>query len=184
MAVTVTPETFTMVLFDQPTIVAEIERVAGLLGVPADEAITVGVDEAVPVGRAWLTSLDPIGIEVEGGAFEDPRHPRQLSTVAVADVVGRLMFQALDRRDPAFGPVPADDELSLAHRVAWDTYALGRLSRLGFDSQRQRRIYGFRNRHGFTDVADEAFAQLWDGSGLTWADLTRLSDDAAAVRAG
>ena len=184
MTVTVTPETFTMVLFDQPAIVAEVERVAGLVGVPADEAVTIAVDEAAPVARAWLTSVDPIAIEVEGGAFEDPRHPRQLSTAAVADTVGRLMFQALDRRDPAFGPVPADDELTMAHRVAWDTYAIGRLNRLGFEGQRQRRVYGFRNRHGFTDVADEAFAQLWDGTGLSWADLTRLSDDAAAVRAG
>ena len=39
MAATVTHETFTMVLFDQPTIVAEVERVAALVGVPADEAV-------------------------------------------------------------------------------------------------------------------------------------------------
>jgi hypothetical protein len=182
MATTVTPETFTMVLFDQPTIVAEVERVAALVGVPAGEEVRVAVDEAVPVARAHLASIEPIVIEVDGGAFEDPRHPRQLSTAAVADTVGRLMLQALDRRDPAFGPVPDDPEVTMAHRVAWDVYAVGRLNRLGLEGQRQRRVYGFRNRHGFTDVADEAFAQLWDGSDLTWLDVTRLSDHALAAR--
>ena len=72
--------------------------------------------------------------------------------------------------------------MDLAHRVAWDVYAVGRLQQLGYDSQRQRRLYGFRNRHGFTDAADAAFEQLWTSSDLTWDDLTRLSDDAAAVR--
>jgi hypothetical protein len=182
MAATVTPETFTMVLFDQPTIVAEVERIAALVGVPAGEDVQVVVDEAAPIARARLTSVEPLAIEVEGGAFEDPRHPRQLSEAAVADTVGRLLLQGLDRRDPSFGPVPDDADLSLAHRVAWDVYAVGRLVRLGLDGQRQRRLYAFRNRHGFTDVADDAFARLWDGSGLTWADVTRLSDDALAAR--
>ena len=77
---------------------------------------------------------------------------------------------------------PDYDAVGLAHRVAWDTYAVGRLVRLGLDGQRQRRLYAFRNRHGFTDVADEAFACLWDGADLSWADVTRLSDDAAAAR--
>jgi len=182
MATTVTPETFTMVLFDQPTIVAEVERVAALVGVPTGEDVLVVVDEAAPIARAHLSSVEPLVIEVEGGAFEDPRHPRQLSEAAVGVTVGRLLLQGLDRRDPAFGPVPDDDAIGLAHRVAWDTYAVGRLVRLGLDGQRQRRLYAFRNRHGFTDVADEAFARLWDGADLSWADVTRLSDDAAAAR--
>lgn len=184
MAASVSPETFTMVLFDQPAIVAEVERIAALVGVPSGEDVRVVIDEAVPVARAHLASVDPLVLEVEGGAFEDPRHPRQLSEAAVADTVGRLLLQALDRRNAAFGEVPADVDIPLAHRVAWDVYAVGRLQRLGLDGQRQRRIYGFRNRHGFTDVADEAFARLWDGTDLTWADITRLSDDALAARTG
>ena len=44
-------------------------------------------------------------------------------------VVGRLILQALDRRDPAFGDPPPDDAMPVAHRVAWDVYALGRLGR-------------------------------------------------------
>jgi hypothetical protein len=182
MTVTVTPESFTMVLFDQPTIVATIERVAGLIGLPDDEEIRVEVDEAGPIARAELSSLDPIVISAEGGSFEDPRHPRQLSVSAVAITVGRLLMQAVDRRSPAFGDPPADADLVLAHRVAWDVYAVGRLDRLGLDGQRQRRLYAFRNRVGFTDVADEAFTRLWTGSDLTWADLIQISDDALAVR--
>ena len=184
MAVTVTPETFTMVLFDQPTIVAEVERVAGLIGLPADEDIRVEIDEISPIARAELISIDPIVITTEGGSFEDPRHPRQLSESAVAATVGRLLLQAADRRDPAFGDPPADDAMPLTHRVAWDVYALGRLDRLGIDGQQGRRLYAFRNRVGFTDVADESFTRLWTGSGLTWDDVTRLSDDALAVRTG
>lgn len=182
MTVTVTPETFTMVLFDQPTIVATVERVAGLIGIPDDEAIRVEVDEAGPIARAELASVDPIVISAEGGSFEDPRHPRQLSESAVAVTVGRLLLQAVDRRSPTFGDPPADADLPLAHRVAWDVYAVGRLDRLGFDGQRQRRLYAFRNRVGFTDVADEAFTRLWAGSDLTWDDVTRIADDALAVR--
>jgi hypothetical protein len=182
MTVTVTPESFTMVLFDQPTIVATVERVAGLIGIPDTEEIRVEIDEAGPIARAELSSIDPIVISAEGGSFEDPRHPRQLSESAVAVTVGRLLLQAMDRRSPAFGDPPPDDGLSLAHRVAWDVYAVGRLERLGFEGQRQRRVYAFRNRVGFTDVADEAFTRLWTGSDLTWADITSISDEALAVR--
>ena len=48
--------------------------------------------------------------------------------------------------------------------------------------QRQRRLYQFRNRHGFTDVADAVFQRLWEGEGLTWADLERACDETAAAK--
>jgi hypothetical protein len=73
--------------------------------------------------------------------------------------------------------------VALAHRVAWDVYAVGRLDRLGHRSQRQRRLYHFRNRHGFTDEADAAFERLWTADGLTWAQITALSDGALAAAA-
>ena len=62
-------------------------------------------------------------------------------------------------------------------RVAWDVYCIGRLVRLGFKhyDNRQRWLYHFRNRHGFTDAADDAFERLWTGDDLTWADITALS---------
>ena len=178
--VTVTPETFTMVIYDHDAIAAAVDEVAAAVGL--DDEVRVEVDEANPLARTHLLSADPVVIAVDGGAFEDPRHPRQLSTDSVSVVVGRLILQALDRRDPAFGDPPPEDAMPVAHRVAWDVYALGRLARKGYPAQRQRRLYNFRNRHGFTDVADAAFDRLWTGDGLTWADIVALSDRAAAAR--
>jgi hypothetical protein len=93
------------------------------------------------------------------------------------------LFRVRDRRDPAFGDAPPDDELPLAYSVSWDVYSVGRLVRLGYRhyDNRQRRLYHFRNRHGFTDAADEAFDRLWTGDGLAWADICALSDRAAAA---
>ena len=181
--VTVTPESFTMVLFDHDAIVAAAGQVADAVGLPADEELRVEVDEANPLARTHLLSVEPVVLAVDGGAFEDPRHPRELDTSAVAVVVGRLVLEALDRRDPAFGEAPPDDALSVPHRVAWDVYALGRLDRLGYPAQRQRRLYNFRNRHGFTDAGDAAFEALWTGEHLGWADIERLSDEARALPA-
>ncbi|MBV9952351.1 MAG: hypothetical protein JO291_10400, partial [Acidimicrobiia bacterium] len=136
-----------------------------------------------PLGRVRVESLDPIRINVEGGAFENPQHLRKLSPDRVIDVLGVHLFQARDRLDPAFGGPALDDDVALAHRVAWDVYAVGRLDRLGHRSQRQRRLYHFRNRHGFTDEADAAFDRLWTGENLTWSEITALSDEAAAAAA-
>jgi hypothetical protein len=41
--------------------------------------------------------------------------------------------------------------------AAWETYCVGRLGGLGIEVNEQRWRYNFRNRHGFTDEADEAF---------------------------
>jgi hypothetical protein len=178
MAVTVTPETFTMVGYDGGAIASIAERLIADVGLPAECDVHIRVDETTPLGRAKITSLEPVTIEAESGAFEDPKKPRQLSDVGTADVLGRLLFQVRDRLDPAFGNPPADDEMSLPLSVAWDVYAVGRLARLGYHSQRQRRLYHFRNRHGFTDVADGAFEELWTSSALTWTDIERVSTEA------
>jgi hypothetical protein len=182
--ITVTPESFTMVLFDHDAIVAAVDQVASSVGLATDDDLLVEVDEANPLARSRLTSVDPIVIAADGGAFEDPRHPRQLSTTAVSVVVGRLLLQALDRRDPDFGAPASDDAISIPHRVAWDIYALGRLARRGYPAQRQRRLYTFRNRHGFTDAADSAFERLWTSERLTWDEIVVCSDGASAVRSG
>jgi hypothetical protein len=176
---TVTPESFSMVLFDHDEIAAVVDEVATAVGLGSADEIRVEVDESNPLTRTHLLSSDPVVIAVDGGAFEDPRHPREMSRSAVSVVVGRLLLEALDRRNPEFGDPPPEDELVVAHRVAWDIYALGRLAHLGYPSQRQRRLYNFRNRHGFTDAADAAFDQLWNGQDLTWARIVALSDGAA-----
>ena len=87
-----------------------------------------------------------------------------------------------DRLDPSFGDPPPDDDIPINDYTAWDTYAVGRLERLGFPSQRERRRYHFRIRHGFTDVADGVFDRLWTGENLTWADLQAASAEAAAAK--
>ena len=182
MPVTITPDTFTMVNFDAVAIRTVVERLLADVGLPADADVTVNVDERVPLGRAEVVSLEPIVIDVEGGALEHTKLPRQLSEEGTADIIGRLLLTVRDRLDPAFGEVPADKDLSLAHSSAWDVYCVGRLATAGYRAQRQRRLYGFRNRHGFTDDADAAFDQLWSGEGLTWAQIISISDHAASTR--
>ena len=180
--VSVTPEQFTMVRFDAGRIAAVVERLVGEIGLPDSAEVRVEVDEATPLGRAKVTALEPITVSVESGALEDPKRPRELSEEGTGDVVGRLLFRVRDRMDPAFGEAPSDDELPLPHSVAWDVYAVGRLARLGHRSQRQRRLYHFRNRHGFTDAADAAFERLWSADGLTWKEITAISDEALAAK--
>ena len=169
MNVTVTPSTFTLVLFDADEIARVAQETAAAVGIGRD--LTIDVDERSPLGRTSVTSLDPLTIRVESGAFEDARRPRRLSERCVREVLGRLLMRTGDRLDPAFGDPPSDDELSLRHQVAWDAYCVGRCERLGLPVQQQRRRYHFRNRHGFSDVADAEFERLWYGEGLTWADV-------------
>jgi hypothetical protein len=186
MTVTVTPETFTLVNFDAGEIRSVVEKLVPAVGLPADLDIRIEVDESTPLGRATVASYDdPIVITVESGALEDPKRPRQVSTSGASDVLGRLLFRIHDRRTPGFGDPPADGDLTMAQSVAWDVYCIGRLVRLGFKhyDNRQRRLYHFRNRHGFTDAADEAFERLWTADDLTWSDIAGLSDRAAPAAA-
>ena len=179
--VVVTPTTYTYVFFDADAITAVASTLLDQVGL--DVALRVEVDETTPMGRARITSLEPLTIHAESGAFEDLKRPRQLSEGRTADVVGRLLLKAKDRMDPAFGEPPPDDALSLAQAVAWDVYAVGRLGRLGYPVQRQRRLYQFRNRHGFTDAADAAFERLWTADGLTWADIDAVCRETSASAA-
>jgi hypothetical protein len=179
--VTVTPDEWQFVAFDSGRIAAVAEKLLGEVGLDVD--LKIEVDETTPMGRVSTSSLQPLVIAVESGAFEDPKRPRQLSEQAVADVLGRLLHRCADRLDPAFGEPPPDAALTLQQSTAWDAYAVGRSARLGYPVQRQRRLYHFRNRHGFSDVADEAFAGLWDADGLTWADIQAVCDRTEAARA-
>jgi len=168
-AVEVSPREFTFVFYDA----AVIEEIAARLleDIGLDRHVRIEIDETTPLGRVQVISLEPLVVSVQGGAFEDTRRPRQLGADRVSDSLGRVLMRARDRLDPAFGDPPPDDELSLAQSVAWDAYGVGRLAGLGYPAQRQRRLYHFRNRHGFTDAADRVFDRLWNGDGLTWADI-------------
>ncbi|MBK9180236.1 MAG: hypothetical protein IPM45_11865 [Acidimicrobiales bacterium] len=179
-SVTVTPASFTMVLFDADRIRELATRLQAELGM-GDTDVEVVVDEATPLTRAHVASADPAQVVIESGAIEDPKRPRQLSDERAVDVIGRLLLRVRDRRERGFADAPPDGELTPAEAAAWTAYAEGRLERLGHPAQQQRWRYHFRNRHGFTDAADAAFDRLWAADTLTWAELSALSAEAAAA---
>lgn len=183
MTITVTPERFTLVDYDPRQITDLVARLRDEIGLRPDLPIHVEVDETTPMGKTSVAGLDPVVLALESGALEDPKRPRQFSPVGAAEAFGRLLFRLRDRLDPEFGEPPPDADISLARSTAWNSYAVGRFARLGYAPQRQRRLYHFRIRHGFTDAADAAFSRLWGGDGLTWHDIVRLSDEAAAASA-
>jgi len=183
--VTILPEEpFTLIEFDRGELVGVIERLLDATGL--DRPVVLEIDQTTPLGEAKVLEVDPeVRLYVESGALEDPKRLRKLSASGSANVLGRLLFRVRDRLDPAFGDPPADAELGLERSTAWDVYAVGRLVRLGFrhHDDRQRRLYQFRTRHGFSDATDQSFEALWNGDGLTWADVERLSATAKAAAA-
>jgi len=183
LTVSVSPEKFSLVNYDAGEIASIIDELVKAIGLPGGLDVRIEVDESTPLGRATITSTEPLVISCESGALEDPKRPRTLSRTGSADVLGRLLFRVRDRLDPAFGAPPADSDLTLPQSVAWDAYCIGRLVRLGYKhyDNRQRRLYHFRNRHGFSDAADEAFDRLWTADGLTWSDITALSESAVGA---
>ena len=181
MPVEIRPSEFSMVFFDAAEIQGIVEKLVAEVGLPADASVTVEIDETTSMGRARVASLDPIVITAESGALEDVKATRKLSEVGTLDVIGKLLFSIRDRLNPAFGDPPADDDLTLQESVAWEVFCVGRLGRLGHPVQRQRRLYQFRNRHGFTDAADAAFDRLWTAEDLTWDEISSISQGALAV---
>ncbi len=182
MNVAVDPPAFSICDYDPGRIAAVAAEVAALAGLPDDVRIEVVVDEENPFGKT-STVVDgrSVTIAVEGGAFEDPQRLRQFSEENTRLVLGRLLFRAADRLNPAFGDPPPDPELTAAEHTAWDAYAVGRYSRLaGVDGGRGRRRYAFRIRHGFSDAADRAFDRLWCASDLTWADFQAIGAGAGS----
>lgn len=182
MTVTVAPQTFRFVKFDS----AVVTRVAQDLAASLDmhQPLNIEIDETTPLGRVSATfgtgANDAINIKVESGAFEDSKRPREQSEVATAINLGRILLRVRDRLRGGFGEAPIDEDLTLRQMAAWETYCAGRLSRLGLKVNQQRWIYNFRNRHGFTDAADAAFAQIWAADALTWGELEAISTACAA----
>jgi hypothetical protein len=181
--VNVTPQEFHFVKYDAGRIAELTSTLADQIGLPADLVIELDIDEATPAARVRTESLDPVKLHLEGGALEDPTAPRTLSDRLSADAIGRLLLRVKDRLEGGFADAPPDGELSLAQQTAWDTYSMGRLERLGYDVRPQRRLYHFRNRHGFTDVADQAFKRLWAADGLTWADIEAVCAETSSATA-
>jgi len=184
MAATVEPSTFTLVDFDAGQIAALADELARKVGLGEDVPVLIEVDETTPLGRTEMVSVDPVHIRTESGSLEDPKRLRQFSVDTATDVLGRFLMRAADRRREGFGDVPPDSELTVPQRTAWEVSAVGRLARMGYPVRRQRWLYAFRNRHGFTDTADDAFEHLWHGDDLTWSEIDRLSETTAATNPG
>lgn len=174
--VTITPASFVLVLFDAPTLRDVVADVARRCGVDSD--IAVDVAEESPLARARVASYDPVRLWLEGGAIEDTKRPRHLAVPRAHDVIGRLLLRVRDRRSGRFDGAPPDDDLTLAQMAAWDVHSIGRLARAGLAVQQARWLYQFRNRHGFTDAADRAFATLWAAGDLDWTTIDLLSREA------
>ena len=175
----ITPATYANVSYDNDDIrrvVTTLLEQAGL-----EVPVRIHVDESTPLSKVKTTSLDPLVLAVESGALEDTRRPRQFGEVEAADSLGRQVFKAADRMNPSFGAPPLGEEIPLPHSVAWDTYVAGRLARSGHRAQRQRRVYNFELRHGFTDAALAAFDTLWSADELTWPEIVAISDEARAA---
>jgi hypothetical protein len=177
MTVTVCPDEFTLVLFDAATLQATMSDLMDRLGL-SERALRVEVDETTPIVRISIQDGDPIVLAAGSGAFEDPRMPRHQSPVHIVTNAGRPLLRVRDRNDGSFADAPVDDDLTLAQLAAWDAYCVGRLGRLGYRVHEQRWRYNFRNRHGFSDVADAAFDRLWTADRLAWAELAAISDGA------
>ncbi|MEA3076913.1 MAG: hypothetical protein QOF60_1821 [Actinomycetota bacterium] len=182
MKVTVTPQEFHFVKFDAGTVEAVVSKLADEIGFPAGDPLTVDIDEKTPLGRVRIESLSPLALRIEGGALEDPTAPRTLSERLTADVLGRLLYRAHDRLSGGFDDAPDEADLDFLQNTAWDTACMGRLERLGYDVRLPRRLYIFRNRHGFTDVSDRVFARLWAADSLTWADIVAACAETAAAK--
>lgn len=179
--INVSPESFELVNFQASDIASLAREVAAAVDLPESTTITINVDEAEMGGRS-LSRIDGdvITIDVSGGAFESLRKGREFAPERCKAVLGQAIMRARDRLDPSFGDPPPDEEIPVRLESAWATYIEGRLDRRGvLEGRPQRRIYHFRVRHGFNDDVDRAFDQLWNGDGLTWSDIEKLSEQAS-----
>ena len=186
MSVAVTPQKFDNVFFDPAAITRVAQEMADVAGV-ARMDISIEVDETSLLGAFHVRELTPerLDVVIESGAFENLRKPRHLSEEAARDVLGRMFLMVRDRLDPTFafvGPGAAEGTLPVEHFAAWDTYTCGRLERRGYDMRKPRRLYLWRNRHGFSDASDAHFDALWNGDNLTWSDILERSEAARAIR--
>ncbi len=179
--ITVRPEDYTKVSFDAARIATLAQRsLEGVAELPDDLDVLVDVDEDQATNRVRIGSVDPVELLVDGGALEYYKQPRTLGDDETLITFTRLFLELADRGSVSFAAPAVDEELSLAHRMAWDVNLFGRTARHGFHLHQPRYRYNFRNRHGFSDRADAIFDTLWAADELTFARIVELSDEAAA----
>lgn len=170
--VTVTPSSFTKVEFDIEEILEVAAEVMGRIeAVPDDLPVELVVDEDQPTTTMAITSLDPVVFALDSGALEDTREPRHLGVEMASVSLASLFIEYLDRLDDSFGAPEVGEPADLAEKIAWSAYTHGRVQRLGYRVHKPKHLYNFRNRHGFSDAADQAFDALWEATDLTWSEI-------------
>ncbi len=185
-SITVIPESFELVPYSS-------EEIAEVLGVVADELdfasgeIELTIDEELfnPLtGMASDVTDGAVQLWISGANLEDKKRPRKFAPAQARPDFAAMLLRASDRLGGGFANAPSDSEVSRATRIAWDIWAIGRASRLGFDVRAQPWRYDFRLQHGFTDAADEAFEALWSaGDGAyTWETLDAVAAQTEAHR--
>ena len=182
--VTLVPAEFTLVKFDADQVRGYIAEMIAAVKLSSDVSVTVEVDEVLPhpLTASTVEIIDgSVVLWFTGGCFESPQRQTGLSPENTRVELGTSLFRALDRLSPAFADAPSDEDLDERQRTIWDTYAEGRVARLGVAVRVPRRRYIFRLYAGFNDIADAAFDRLWSSDGLTWADLAAMAEQLAAA---
>ena len=181
--VTVTPDPFTLIPFDAPTIASLVEDLAALVEFPPGVEITVEVDEELfpPLTGHMADFVDgKAALWVSAANLEDTRSPRTFAPEQARTDFAVMLLRAKDRMSDDFADAPPERELARGERIAWDVYAIGRTERLGMAVRRQRELYDFRLQHGFTDVADAAFERCWNAPTMTYAGIREISKETGA----
>lgn len=179
MTVTVEPSIFKIVKYDSKEIAGVAIEMLKLLDMESTNII-VEVDETIAMSRVTTTIGEPVHILVMSSAFENLKKPMTFSAENAKFSLGRGLMRVRDRQSRFFDEAPADEDLSIVEAAVWETYSVGRLSRLGLKVNKQRWHYNFRNRHGFNDVADKHFEKIWTTDNLSWSQLAEISLHAIA----
>jgi hypothetical protein len=185
--VTVTPDPFTLIPFDAPTIASLVEDVAAIVEFPPGVEIDVAVDEELfPPLTGHMTDVvdGRASLWISAANLEDTRQPRTFAPEQARSDFVVMLLRAKDRLSDDFADAPVDRELTRGERVAWDIYAIGRAERLGMEVRRQRELYDFRLQHGFTDVADAAFDRCWNAPTMTFAGIREVCKETGAADRG
>jgi hypothetical protein len=170
--INVSPEKFTKVDFSAEEIRSVASEVMQRTGGRSDDLVVeLVIDEDQPTTRMAIASLEPLVFRLDSGALEDTREPRQFGEEMASVSLAALFVEYRDRVDPSFGAPPVGEPTDLAQRAAWSAYTHGRVQRFGYRVHQPKHRYNFRNRHGFSDAADQAFDALWSAAGLTWVDI-------------
>lgn len=177
--ITIEPQAFTKVNFDHELIKTLAQRsLESVAALPDDLDVTITIEEDHATNRVRLVGVDPTVFSVDGGAIENYKVPRTVGDLESRITFTRLFLELADRQSTTFGAPDLEADLTHAQKMAWEVNLFGRTSRHGLHIHQPRYRYNFRNRHGFSDLADRTFEKLWAADELNWAQIVELSDAA------